>query len=173
MNAIATGMWCGLAPVTENIDMSTPDKAGVAFRAIRPLVFAIGLLAGLSGTAVAQTGFCHGEIDFCDTQIIGGLTVPKWYDNTSPPQGYQKYGCFTDLPHSGWRPSNTNTITYRPPEISCLPEYEVDDSDSAESAGGKSVGGFTGQALAMRIEFLRRFAAHVQRQSRDVDHDRV
>ena len=107
---------CDLAPATENIDMSTPrQKATIPFGAFRSVI-TIGLLAGIAGTAGAQTGFCTGTIDFCDVEN----GHPKWYDNTNVSGQLntgQTYGCFTDVDHSGWRPP-TLPATWRPPEIS-------------------------------------------------------
>jgi hypothetical protein len=105
MNAIAIDP----ARMTENIDMSTPQhRAGITFKAICSLVFTMGLLTGLPGTAGAQTGFCEGVIDFCNNAPDG----KPWYDNAQPPV----YGCFTDVIHYGWRPPTLPT-TFRPPEI--------------------------------------------------------
>ena len=96
-----------LALVTENIDMSTTNKARNAFRAVRSLVFAIGLLAGLPAQAVLT---CVGDIDFCDKASDG---TPLWYDNAN----VQTKGCFTDVTRSGWTPSNVATVEARAPEI--------------------------------------------------------
>jgi hypothetical protein len=132
MNALAIGTRCDPARVTENIDMSTPQrKVGISFRAIRPLVFTIGLLAGLPGTAWAQTGFCEGTIDFCDVED----GHPKWYDNAQPPG----YGCFTDLLHSGWRPPNPATVTFRPPEINVYQNMRSTTNPSGTNPWGDSV----------------------------------
>lgn len=120
MNAIAIDP----ARMTENIDMSTPQhKAGIAFRALCSLVFTMGLLTGLPGTAWGQTGFCEGTIDFCGNAPDGN----PWYDNAQPPV----YGCFTDVLHYGWRPDNVATVTFRPPEINVYKNMK-----SAANPGG-------------------------------------
>ena len=64
--------------------MSALDKAGMAFKVVCSLVFSIGMLAGLPGTASAQpaTGTAH----FCDAAT---------YDNASPQTAGS--GLFTDL----------------------------------------------------------------------------
>ena len=126
MDTIAIGLRFGPAKVTENIDMSAPrHKAGIPFRGIRSLLFAIGLLTGLPGTAVAQTGFCQGTIDFCDVEN----GHPKWYDNAQPPT----YGCFTDVIHSGYTPPSAATVEFRPPEINVYQNMH-----STTNAGGSN-----------------------------------
>ena len=113
------------ARMTENIDMSTPrHRAGIAFRALCSLVFTIGLLTGLPGTASAQTGFCEGTIDFCGNAPDGH----PWYDNAQPPV----YGCFTDVDpfRDGDRPILA-TVTFRPPEINVYKNMK-----SAANPGG-------------------------------------
>ena len=111
--------------------MSTPRyRAGISFRAIGSLVFAMGLLAGLPGTAGAQTGFCEGEIDFCQNASDG----KPWYDNAQP----QTFGCFTDVSHYGWRPTNTATITFRPPEINMFQNMHTTTYPSGTNPWGDS-----------------------------------
>jgi hypothetical protein len=116
MSAIAIERW--LAPVTENIDMSTTGKARNTFRAVRSLVFAIGLLAGLPAQAVLT---CVGDIDFCDKASDG---TPLWYDNAN----IQTKGCFTDVIRSGWRPSDATTVTPRAPEINVFQDMAWADT---------------------------------------------
>ena len=53
--------------------MSALDKAGMAIKVVCSLVFSVGMLAGLPGTASAQPA--TGTADFCD---------PATYDNTNP-----------------------------------------------------------------------------------------
>jgi hypothetical protein len=131
MNAIAIGMWCGPAPVTENIDMSTPDKAGITFKAICSLVFTIGLLAGLPGTAGAQV-FGGGVIDFCNDDPATGK---PYYDNATP----QTFGSFTDLNHSGWRPPNPATVRPRPPQINMFRNMHTTTNPAGTNPWGDSV----------------------------------
>jgi hypothetical protein len=64
------------------IDMSTLEKAGLAFKVVCSLVFSV-MLAGLPGTAAAQA--TSGSINFCDGN----------YDNATP----QTSGLFTDIRH--------------------------------------------------------------------------
>ena len=149
------------APMTENIDMSTPDKAGIAFRALCSLVFAIGLLAGLPGTASAQTGFCEGTIDFCNNAPDGN----PWYDNAQPPV----YGCFTDLIRFGWRPPGTATSSSDLPKSTSSRTWHR--QPNPPNPAGRIRGGIHREARDMRVELLRKIGAHIQRPRRDVDHD--
>ena len=124
MNALKIAMRRRQARVTENIDMSARDNAAVGFTVIRSLVIAIGLLAGTAG---AQQ-FGGGVIDFCNNDPATGQ---PYYDNaafnvanplsaTLKPPFYnypQTFGSFTDLGHTTWTPTNTNTIENGPNEI--------------------------------------------------------
>ena len=116
------------ARMTENIDMSTPDteresRSGPSAR-----------WSSRSGCWPACPGPRRRRPAFARATSISATTPPTatpWYDNAQPPV----YGCFTDVLHSGWRPSNMTTVTFRPPEINIYQNMNSTTANPPNPAG--------------------------------------